>query len=225
VTPRRAQPNLLLIAEHRDTDLDELERIAALTPHVWTVLAVLAGSTTVRVRGRTPVDIRVLPISPLELDRFTAHVDWRTSTPQTRDTVPMALYVQDSRSVLVVDDNLINQVVVRGQLEALGYDVMVAGDGVEALDTCRAHPPDMVLMDIDMPVMNDLAATEHIRSSQRAGVLPPFPIVAATSGAAQREECLRAGMDGYLCKPMDLDTLADEMRRLLPTRPVAAEGW
>ena len=131
--------------------------------------------------GRGAVDIRVLPLSPLELEQFTAHVDTRTSTALSRLTSPTPLYVQDSRRVLVVDDNVVNQIVARGQLEALGYQVVVAADGIEALDSCCNEPPDMVLMDVDMPVMDGLEASEHLRSLQRIGTLPPFPIVAATA--------------------------------------------
>lgn len=68
--------------------------------------------------------------------------------------------------------------------------------------------------------MDGPAATQHIRTSQRAGALPPFPVVAAFSGAAQRDECLRAGMDGFLNKPIAVETLADEIQRLLPSRAV-----
>ena len=124
---------------------------------------------------------------------------------------------------MVVDDSLVNQVLARGQLEALGYDVCVATDGAEALEACRAWPPDMVLMDLDMPVMGGLEATKRLRWSQATGSLPPFPIVAATSGDTERAECARVGMDGFLSKPMDLDTLAGELERLLPSRPAALD--
>jgi CheY-like chemotaxis protein len=222
---RRAIPKLIVVTEDSRADLDQLEQIAMRMPSVWTVLAVLAGSASIRFRGRTSVDIRVVPISPLELDQFTSHVDWRTSTPESRATVPMALYVQQSRWVLVVDDNPVNQVVARGQLEALGCDVLVAANGAAALDTCQDRAPDLVLMDVDMPVMDGLEATTHIRTFQSIGALPPFPIVAATSGAARREECLQVGMDGYLNKPMDMQALADEILRLLPSRPVMGDIW
>jgi CheY-like chemotaxis protein len=221
-----APPMLLIVAESTGVELPDMERIAAAAPSVWTVLAVLAGSPTVQVRGATPVDIRLLPLSPMELERFTAHVDWDTSTAESRETSPGPLYVQDRRLVLVVDDSTVNQLIARGQLEVLGYDVAVAGDGVEALEACRRRAPDMVLMDVDMPVMGGLEATAGLRALQEVGTLPPFPIVAATSGqgAMRRSDCLAAGMDGYLSKPLDLRVLADELHRVLPTRPVPHEN-
>jgi len=71
--------------------------------------------------------------------------------------------------------------------------------------------------------MDGLEAAERMRSWQQLGRLPPFPIVAATDSDLQ-EECLRVGMDGYLSKPMDLDTLADELHRVLPKRPAAYDS-
>lgn len=224
-TANAAAPMLMIVAEHSGQELTLLEQIAQALPSLWTVLAVVSGSDTLRFRRKCSVDIRVLPLSPLELERFTAHVDIRTSTALSRLTSPTPLYVQESRRVLVVDDNLVNQIVVRGQLEALGYEVVVAGDGIEALDSCCDEPPDMVLMDVDMPVMDGLEASEHLRSLQRVGNLPPFPIVAATAGDTdvRRNACLKAGMDGFLSKPMDLQALADELSRVLPGRPISVE--
>jgi CheY-like chemotaxis protein len=218
-------PMLMIVAEHGGDELPLLEQVAQALPSLWTVLAVVQGSDTLRMRGRGPVDIRVLPLSPLELERFTAHVDERTSTALSRLSSPTPLYVQEHRRVLVVDDNVVNQIVARGQLEALGYEVVVAGDGIEALDSCCDEPPDMVLMDVDMPVMDGLEASEHLRSLQRIGTLPPFPIVAATAGDSdlRRSLCQSAGMDGYLSKPMNLQALADELHRVLPGRPISVE--
>jgi CheY-like chemotaxis protein len=202
-----------------------MEDMATTMPATRVVLAVLAGSPTVQARGATSVDIRLLPLNPLELEQFTAHVDWRTSTIESRETSPSPLYTQDARLILVVDDSPTNQLVARGQLETLGYEVAVASNGVDALAFCHRQAPDMVLMDIDMPVMGGLEAAERLRACQQTGTVPPFPIVAATAvdDALRRQQCLSVGMDGYLAKPMRLDALADEMHRVLPTRPVAAE--
>lgn len=216
----RSSPRLIIAAEETGGELGALEKFPQATPEVRTVLAVVAGSASLPKRLNSPVDIRVLPLSPLELELFTADVDPEVSTVEARQTYRAPLHVRESRRVLVVDDNPVNQLVARGQLEALGFDVVVAADGLEALDSCCDVPPDMVLMDVDMPVMNGLEASEHLREMQRVGTLPPFPIVAATSGddEARREACSKAGMDGFLSKPMELQTLAEELHRVLPSR-------
>lgn len=217
------RPLLFIVAEATGTELAAIEMIAKALPAVSTVLAVLAGSPTVQAREHTPVDVRILPLSPHELERFTARVDPRTTTTALRETSPTPFYAHDVRQVLVVDDSSTNRLIARAQLEALGYEVSVAVDGGLALQACLNAPPDMVLMDVDMPVMDGLEATQRIRAMQEQGALPPFPIVAATSAdsASAKQDCLDSGMDGFLSKPMDLQTLADEVNRVLPTRPAS----
>ncbi|MEM9460720.1 MAG: response regulator [Myxococcota bacterium] len=103
--------------------------------------------------------------------------------------------------VLVVEDNAINQKVARRMLERLGCRVDVAGDGEEALEMTNTAPYDLVFMDVQMPRMDGLQATERIRERERGGHLP---IVAMTAHAMEsdRTRCLEAGMDGYLSKPV-----------------------
>lgn len=218
-------PLLLVVAEVDGQELAALEPVSRALPATRVVLAVLAGSSTLDARPLSPVDIRPLPLSPRDLERLTQHVDALTSTPQSRETSPLPLYVHDPRRVLVVDDCVVNQFVARGQLELLGYEVAVAANGQEALQCCRRQPPDVVLMDMDMPQLDGVQTTRHLRAWQQVGIVPPFPIVASTTGEdvdRRRAQCLAAGMDGYLTKPMDLGQLADELRRVLPQR--ATEG-
>ncbi len=122
--------------------------------------------------------------------------------------------------VLVVDDNAINQLMAGALLNALGYEVVAVFNGIDALAACQIAPPDLVLMDIEMPLMDGLEVTERLRVCQRLGTLPPFPIVAATGGSDRfpKSHCLDAGMDGYLTKPLDMQMLAVELHRLLPNR-------
>ena len=221
----RAQtPMLVIVLETTGAELADMERMVTAKPALWAVLAVLAGSPTVQARAATTVDIRLLPLGPRELEQFTTHVDGRTSTIESRETSPSPLYAQDAGLVLVVDDNAVNQVIAKGQLELLGYEVAVASTGADAIQFCRGHPPDMVLMDIDMPEMDGLETTGRLRSFQQTGQLPPFPIVAATAvdDARRRQACIAAGMDGFLAKPMNLHALADEVHRVLPASPAAS---
>jgi CheY-like chemotaxis protein len=130
------------------------------------------------------------------------------------------------RRVLAVDDHPVNQLVARGLLELLGCEVEIAADGQQAIACCRARPPDLVLMDVHMPGLDGLETTRQLRALQRQGVVPPFPIVAATAMHAVqgRQDCLAAGMDGYLEKPLDVRALNDEMHRVLPMQPLRPEG-
>ncbi len=113
--------------------------------------------------------------------------------------------------VLVADDNEINVLVARRMLEKLGHTVVAAADGAKALAAIESEEFDVVLMDVQMPVMDGLTATRGIRAfeSKRARSTPPVPIVALTASAMSSDAlaCEEAGMTGYLSKPFRLDEL------------------
>lgn len=219
-------PMLLLVAESARTTLAGLERLTQLSPATWRLLAVINGSTALQARGSTQVDVRVLPLSRAEIDALARHVDPHWSTALSRQTFPVPHYRQAMRRVLAVDDHPVNQLVVRSLLELLGYEVEIATDGLHAIACCRAQPPDLVLMDVHMPGLDGLEATRQLRTLQRHGVVPPFPIVAATAmhSVLGRQDCLAAGMDGYLEKPLDVQALNAEIRRLLPMQRLRQDG-
>lgn len=121
--------------------------------------------------------------------------------------------------VLVAEDNIINQRVVVGLLTQLGHTGMVVKDGEKALKCLAKMQVDVVLMDVMMPVMDGLDALAAIRA-QEAVTGAHLPIIMATShdepGEALRYQ--KAGADGYLCKPLDLQSLQAEIERVLSRR-------
>jgi two-component system, sensor histidine kinase and response regulator len=118
--------------------------------------------------------------------------------------------------VLLVEDNLVNQVVASRLLENEGHAVVIAGNGLVALDELGRSKFDVVLMDVQMPEMDGLAATAAIRRRE-AGTGQHTPIVALTANVlpADRELCLQAGMDGYVAKPVEIQVLLREMAEVL----------
>jgi two-component system, sensor histidine kinase and response regulator len=118
--------------------------------------------------------------------------------------------------VLVVDDNLVNQQVVRGVLKKKGIQVVLANNGIEAVNAISASESifDLVLMDLEMPEMDGIEATKAIR---KGNITPNIPIIALTAQAMRgdREHCLAAGMNAYLSKPINPEllfkTLADQI--------------
>ena len=118
--------------------------------------------------------------------------------------------------VLLVEDNVVNQAVALGMLDALGVDVTVASDGREALDKLAGAHFDAVLMDCQMPVMDGFAATREIRSRQGDGAALPIIALTANAVVGDRERCLAAGMNEYLSKPFRLEQLSDILGRYLP---------
>ncbi len=128
------------------------------------------------------------------------------------------------RSALVAEDNPINQKLARQLLEREGYQVTIAGDGHAAVEEALARSYDLILMDVHMPVMDGLTATEEIRRRARGG--HRVPIIALTAGGtrADRESCLASGMDGFLPKPITSEALRGALNQRVgdAARPEAA---
>jgi CheY-like chemotaxis protein len=112
--------------------------------------------------------------------------------------------------VLLAEDGIANQKLAVGLLERWGHSVTVANNGKEAVDLLQSQPFDLVLMDVQMPEMDGLEATEVIRDRER-GTGTHVPIVAMTARALKgdREKCLAVGMDGYVSKPVRKQELYD----------------
>ncbi|XHS31190.1 ATP-binding protein [Pseudoxanthomonas sp. UC29_72] len=113
--------------------------------------------------------------------------------------------------VLAVEDNPINRVILAEQLRALGCEVELAQDGVEALQLCRAQSFDLVLADINMPRMDGHALARQLREDGN-----PVPVVGVTASVApeERERCMASGMQGYLGKPIDIAHLRKALTAL-----------
>ncbi|MBL8178186.1 MAG: response regulator [Bryobacterales bacterium] len=127
-----------------------------------------------------------------------------------------------SLRILVAEDNPVNQKVARALLERLGHTVSMAATGVEAVEMFRASPPDLIFMDVQMPDLDGLAATENIRHLENLGDTPRHtPIVAMTANAMKgdREKCLQAGMDDYLNKPFHPAELKAVIARVIARTP------
>jgi CheY-like chemotaxis protein len=120
--------------------------------------------------------------------------------------------------VLVAEDNVVNQKVAARLLQQLGYQVDLAGDGAAALEMVQNQQYSAVLMDMHMPVMDGILATQAIR--QLASAVASVPIIALTANAidADRERCLAAGMDDYLTKPIDRAALDKTLRHWTAVR-------
>lgn len=118
--------------------------------------------------------------------------------------------------VLLAEDNPVNQKVAARMLEKAGHQVTVAEDGAQAVAAWRNGGFDLILMDIMMPNLNGIEATERIRQEE-AGSGKQIPIIALTANAMQgdREKCLAAGMNSYLPKPIRFDILQREIESVL----------
>jgi signal transduction histidine kinase/ActR/RegA family two-component response regulator len=116
--------------------------------------------------------------------------------------------------VLVVEDNKVNQMVLKGFLQRLDCHVLTAANGREAIDIVTSEPVDLILMDCQMPVLDGYEATRLIRRLPEP--MNRIPIVAVTANAheSDRKHCLDCGMDDYLKKPVDFDTIRRRIDRI-----------
>jgi two-component system sensor histidine kinase/response regulator len=136
---------------------------------------------------------------------------------------------RSSLKILLAEDNPVNQKLTTRMLEKHGFVAIVAGNGtaaVAAFEEARERPFDLILMDVQMPEMDGFEATAAIREIEKAAGTHVH-IIALTANAmkSDRDRCLAAGMDGYLAKPIKLDTLLaaiDEVA-VITTQPPTAE--
>ena len=110
--------------------------------------------------------------------------------------------------ILVVEDNLTNQTLIKEQLDALGYSMRLARDGSRALELLAEERFDVVLMDCELPGLDGYEATVEIRRREGSGTRLKIIALTAHVGDDQKERCLNAGMNGYLAKPVKLQRLA-----------------
>jgi signal transduction histidine kinase/CheY-like chemotaxis protein len=127
------------------------------------------------------------------------------ASPRLSDELPLR--------ILLAEDNSINQRVVLLMLERMGYVADVAGNGLEALEALRRQPYDLILMDVQMPGMDGLAATRHIRADFPPDRQPRIVAITANVLREQRDECLAAGMDDFVQKPVGLAELRAALLR------------
>jgi CheY-like chemotaxis protein len=116
--------------------------------------------------------------------------------------------------VLIAEDNAVNRELLRELLELRGYTVLEACDGQDALQMIEQTQPELLLLDIGMPVMDGFAVIRRIRENPR---LAKLPVVAVTAYAMRgdQERILNSGFDGYLSKPVNPSSLAEELDRVL----------
>jgi CheY-like chemotaxis protein len=197
----------------------------------WTVLAQLKGNPATQeipVIITSIVDERAKGIAagaaqylvkPVSRDMLWQALQAAVPAPKiTQDAQvikpPPPQPIASKARILLAEDNEANLLTIRDYLQGQGYQVVVARNGQEALNRATATPPDLILMDIQMPGLNGLEATRHLRARPEFAATP---IIALTALAmpGDREQCLAAGANEYLTKPVSLKHLAQTIATLL----------
>jgi CheY-like chemotaxis protein len=118
--------------------------------------------------------------------------------------------------LVVVDDDEVNRVVAAGMANSLGYETSMAESCEQAIEVCLRMRPSVVLMDLNMDPNDGYETTRRLRELERRGEIPPCRIVAASAEAPAevRLRCMLSGMDGFIAKPLMMEELRAELRRV-----------
>ncbi len=204
--------NTLIFADYRE--LSALNWAAAPVVRKWVLLVPLANSQpSVLPKWLSYANVTWLsrPIcrqdlcSALSLSQLqTAAEDRETNKSVHRRTA----------EILLVEDSPISQTVLKDMLNSLGHRVVVANNGREAIEACRARPFDLVLMDIQMPEVDGFEATAAIRQNERgSSYRQRLVALTAHATAKDRAQCEAASMDGFLVKPISLEQLSEAVQK------------
>ncbi len=213
----RGTPFDAVILDHQMPEMTglELAREIRNDPLLKSLRLVLASSADVSLEaGREKLDLfdRVLrkPVRPLDLMASLVESPDPEATGEHQMSGPVSA---GPLEILVAEDNTINQLLMQGALGKLGHSVVLAADGIEAVNAASRQTFDLILMDIEMPEMDGVQATERIREMQ-GDATPPIVALTAHAGGDSRERYLAQGFDGYISKPVDFDELIEVMNAL-----------
>jgi len=179
------------------------------------------SSSAARCRQLGVETYLIKPVKPAELLGMIRRAvgAWK---PQPAFRTPAGANVTPahSLSILVAEDNLVNQKVTVAMLQRMGHRAIVAGDGAEAINKWNESHVDLILMDVQMPAMDGFEATQRIRSQEQArGTHVPIVAMTAHAMAGDRERCLEAGMDDYVSKPVNRAALEQALARCAGRQP------
>ena len=118
--------------------------------------------------------------------------------------------------LLYVEDNEMNRDMLSRRLQRRGFEVLIAGDGEQGVTVAAAEKPDLILMDLSLPVLDGWEATRRIKAAPDTRRIPIIGLT-AHARAADRDKCLEAGCDDYDTKPVELGRLLEKIERLLGT--------
>jgi len=136
---------------------------------------------------------------------------------QARSIAPNKNTSYQGITILVADDNLINQQVAQGMLEKLGFQSLLADNGQDALDVLSREKVDLVLMDCQMPVLDGFEATQQIRKRESNSHIPIIALTANVSDS-DAQKCFASGMDDFLTKPIDINLFEETLVKALGDR-------
>jgi signal transduction histidine kinase/ActR/RegA family two-component response regulator len=211
---------VVIVDEGQSEILSEIESLKA--DHAILRLLVRQGSRNLLgEKDRAHADLVLR--TPVTYTRLKEAIETHSMLPagssaDTTGTAPGRPRDVHRVRVLVVEDNPVNQLVASGMLDVMGLEVEMADNGAEALAKLRAQRFDIVLMDVEMPVMDGYTATREIRRWEAESGRAHIPVIAMTANAMSEDQarCIASGMDDHLGKPFEMENLARLIRLWAP---------
>ncbi|HYL58081.1 MAG TPA: response regulator [Candidatus Acidoferrales bacterium] len=212
----------LLVIEEKLADMTALEFLKTFKSDDRFSAARVVMLTSIGRVDHAPALVDSTVIKPIRPSDLYARLVELFREPRRGDAVPKPAAapdpVRDSEHrrrkgvrILCVDDNAVNRTIVGQQLAALGYTAIVVEDAAQALGALSREKFDIVLMDCEMPGMNGYQATAEIRKRERGSAHTIIIALTAHATEGDQELCLRAGMDGYISKPVKMKALASAL--------------
>jgi GAF domain-containing protein/CheY-like chemotaxis protein/anti-sigma regulatory factor (Ser/Thr protein kinase) len=197
------------------------QRIASLKPDLPLVLFTSLGRREAGELGNLFKATLTKPLHQSQLFdtlmSLLGHDDTRMSAPRAKPTMDPGMAERHPLRILLAEDNVVNQKLALRLLSQMGYRADVASNGIEAIESIERQPYDVVLMDVQMPEMDGLEASRRIVQRWARDERPHIVAMTANAMAGDRDECLAAGMDHYVTKPIRVDALIEALNQV-PTR-------
>lgn len=156
---------------------------------------------------------------------FTVRIPFEQDVEENQESVFIlnptadeASHEEESLRILLVEDNSVNQKVAQKIIENIGYHTDIAHDGFEALDKIKQNEYDLIFMDIQMPHLDGVEATKQIRNLPSPASKTPIIAITANAMKGDREKYLHAGMDDYISKPINKDTIKSVIKKWIPDK-------
>ncbi len=140
----------------------------------------------------------------------------QVEAPKAKPSMDPGMAARHPLRILLAEDNVVNQKLAMRLLQQMGYRADLASNGIEAVEAVERQPYDVVLMDVQMPEMDGLEASRRITAKYKPGERPRIVAMTANAMQGDREECLAAGMDDYVTKPIRVDALVAALDNATP---------
>ena len=206
----------LVITDMQMPEMDGIQLALAIREsHSALPIILLSSKSEEFIKDHTDLFSSVLtrPVKQNMLHQHVVHALWReekiVSDKPVRQMFPTDFSKRYPLRILIAEDNTINQRLTERVLDKLGYKPEFAWDGMEALHAVEQKTFDLILMDVQMPIMDGLEATRQIRMLD--GDQPVIIAMTANAMQGDREECMQAGMDDYISKPVKLEMLMERL--------------